>query len=166
MEVHDLHVALKNIARVSVLCRIAVPGDMQEQAGRRTRMSDEYHHAVHHLRGRAIARLNEKMTQVEAGTPGAIQVKRLRAIRDRLAVDPFAGLEVDLNADEVDEESASWELEKEPRKQFSLRRKRCRVVLGISWHLRHLCDSRKSAIPNILPTGICPRMRRHVHADH
>lgn len=86
-------------------------------------MADEYQNAVHYLRGRAITRLNEKMTQVEAGTPGATQVKGLRAIRDPLAVDPFVGLEVDMDADVLmDEEPAYWELEKEPRKQFWLDR--------------------------------------------
>jgi hypothetical protein len=110
VEVHDLHVTLRNMARVSVLLRIVVPDDSQEQQARRTRIADEWKRSVHSLCGRAITRLEGKMAQVEDGIPGATQTKRLRSMRDRLAVDPFVGLEVDfevdVDADEADEELA------------------------------------------------------------
>lgn len=41
-EVHDLHVTLRNMARVSILYRVAIPNDSPEQQARRTRIADEW----------------------------------------------------------------------------------------------------------------------------
>jgi hypothetical protein len=139
VEVHDLHVTLRNMARVSVLCRVAIPDDIPEQQARRLRIADEWHSSVHSTRGRAITRLEEKMAQVEKGIPGAIQAKRLRGMRDRLAVDPFVGLEIDVDDDDAEEEPVYWELNKEDRKQFWLERYGENVVAWY-WDFRGIFD--------------------------
>ncbi|KAM0696492.1 hypothetical protein Q7P36_003740 [Cladosporium allicinum] len=140
-EVHDLHVTLRNMARVSILCRVAIPNDSPEQQARRTRIADEWQRSVHSLRGRAITRLEEKMTQVEDGIPGAIQTKRLRDIRDSLALDPFVGLEFDVDADtdDAEEDPRYWELNMKDRKQFWLDRYDENVVAWY-WEFRGIFD--------------------------
>jgi hypothetical protein len=133
-------------ATVSVLCRVADPDDSPAQQARRTSMADEWKRSVYNLRDRAITRLEENMAQVEDGIPGAINAKRLRGIRDLLAVDPFVGLEIDADDEEANEDPAYWELNMEARKAVlgrAIRRERRRLALTLPRHFRHLRDSRQ-----------------------
>jgi hypothetical protein len=138
-EVHDLIATLRNVARVSVLCKVTALAESPEQQARSKRMSDEYKTEVYSIRDRALTRLDQRMTEVEEVIPGAIQVKRPRGIRDRIGSDPFVGLEVDLEADEVDEEPVYWELEMDARKQFWLERYDDNIVVWY-WDVRGVID--------------------------
>jgi hypothetical protein len=139
VEVHDLIATLRNMARVSILCKVTALAESPEQQARRKRMSEEYKSEVYSIRDRALARLDQRMREVEGGIPGAIQVKRLRGIRDRVGSDPFVGLEVDLEAGEVEEEPVYWELEMEARKQFWLERYDENIVVWY-WDVRGVID--------------------------
>jgi hypothetical protein len=169
VEVHDLIATLRNVARVSVLCKVTALAESPEQQARHKRMSDEYKTEVYSIRDRALARLDQRMGEVEGGIPGAIQVKRLRGIRDRAGSDPFVGLEVDLEAGEVEEEPVYWELEMEARKQFWLERYDENIVAWY-WEFRgviDICETVSSEPFRIFfQARVCSHLRRHVHVDH
>lgn len=90
VESHDLDVHIRNLARTSILCRRAVPGETATAVVWREKIATEYQAASFDLRDRALVRLDSMIIG-----KAAVQAERLKSSRERFAVDPFVGLDAD-----------------------------------------------------------------------
>lgn len=89
VEIYDLGVHVRNLARVVVRARLAIPDETADQLARRQELANECEAASFELRDRAIARLDKAIADPTfRGTPGHAQAMRLKKIRIKIHAKP------------------------------------------------------------------------------
>jgi hypothetical protein len=113
VEIHDLGVTLRKMARLSLRCGTAAvdPRNTPDESAHYLQRQAKYYVEVFDLRNRPRARLDELMAdQKFKGTEnGAIQVKRLKDIKASISGDPFTDLDM---------EDLGWELTRTKEPNF------------------------------------------------
>jgi hypothetical protein len=113
VEIHDLGVTLRKMARLSLRCGTAAvdPRNTPDESAHYLQRQAKYYDEVFDLRNRPRARLDELMAdQKFKGTEnGAIQVKRLKDIKTSISGDPFTDLDM---------EDLGWELTRTKEPNF------------------------------------------------
>jgi len=140
VEIHDLEVNIRNLARTAAICTVAVPSETQAAIDCRQEISAKYQIAAYELRDRTVARINSQIADLPrlSGTAGVVQSWRLEHLRAHFQVDPFEGLD----GTQAPELHYS-ELTKEDRRAFWLARYEENVVAWY-WAFRGAINIRET----------------------